>query len=67
MTVEQLLSNITAKELNEWRAFDLISPIGSRRMDINFAHLILMIMCMLNGNEKHLGIEDMMLDYEAPF
>ena len=47
MTVEELLNKVSAKELNEWRAIDLIDPIGGRRIDYNFAHLIFMLYTML--------------------
>lgn len=35
-TVRELLAGITSAELTEWRAFDLIEPIGDDRMDLGF-------------------------------
>lgn len=33
-TVAELLQTISAEELQEWRAFDQISPIGDERSDL---------------------------------
>lgn len=67
MTVEELLNKVSAKELNEWRAIDLIDPIGGRRIDYNFAHLIFMLYTMLCGNKEKALLEEFMLDFENPF
>lgn len=67
MTVEELLNRVSAKELNEWRAIDLIDPIGGKRIDYNFAHLIFMLYTMLCGNKEKALLEEFMLDFENPF
>jgi hypothetical protein len=67
MTVDELLHRMSAKEINEWRAFDLINPIGGKRIDYNFAHLIFMLYTMLCGNKNKVILEDFVLDFELPF
>lgn len=41
MTVAQLKSSMDIDELAHWMAYDQIDPIGSFRMDANFANLIM--------------------------
>lgn len=51
----------------EWYAYDLISPIGDSKLDYNTAHLIQWIMAMLVGDKNKILLEEIVIDYEAPF
>ena len=41
MTVAQLKSSLDADELAHWMAYDQLDPIGSYRLDANFAQLVM--------------------------
>jgi hypothetical protein len=65
MTVEQLLENCSQSELSEWRAYDLIEPIGGQRLDMNIAHLICYIGSIMGVHkDKNIYISDMALNWE---
>lgn len=43
MTIEQILDNITSRELSEWMAFSQVEPIGDARADLRTAILAAVI------------------------
>lgn len=64
-SVEELKATVSHKELVEWRAFDIIDPIGGRRLDTNVAHLLCYIGHMMGVyKNKELFISDLMLNFD---
>ena len=50
-TLEECMDRVSAPEFYWWRAFDKISPIGDRRMEIMLAQ-IAQVLAEVNRNKK---------------
>lgn len=63
MTVRQMLESMSAQELNEWMAYDMIEPIGNRRGDIQAALIAMTVAnySMTKKKGKTFGIQDFLL------
>ena len=55
-TVGELETTLTAHELAEWRAYDVIDPIGGYRMDLGFA-----LLARIQAGDKDSRIEDFLV------
>lgn len=58
--MSELLNSISAKELDEWRAFDRISPIGDERGDLQAGIITSWIATSRPGNKKSYRASDFM-------
>lgn len=66
MTVDELLSRITAAELSEWMAYNSISPVGMARADQRAALIACTLANIHRGkNQQPQKIRDFML-YPEP-
>ncbi|KKN11907.1 hypothetical protein LCGC14_1021880 [marine sediment metagenome] len=66
MTVEKLLTTITARELTEWRAYDSIQPFGDERADLRAASIrqaVIAVHAKKKSDQPKLA--DCMLKFEA--
>lgn len=55
-TVGELEQTLTVGELAEWRAYDVIDPIGAYRTDLGFA----LLACMQSGDESK-SVQDFLI------
>lgn len=51
MTVAELLSRISSRELTEWMALDAIEPVGDRRLDV-LAAIQMALIANINRDRK---------------
>lgn len=61
MTVAQIEKSMTAKELNEWHAYDRLDPIGGYRQDLNTAFMAYMA---YGDKDKHSITDFLIIDPE---
>ena len=47
------VGQLSNKELSEWKAYDLIEPIGSKRTDLQFAHLCMRLAAIIEPTKEH--------------
>ena len=55
-TVGELEQMLTVSELNEWRAYDVIDPIGGYRTDLGFA-----LLAYLQAGDKDKSVQDFLI------
>jgi len=69
MTVNQLLSQISSRELSEWAAYYSIEPFGERREDLRAAMMACTIANAAGGRGKNkpaFKLKDFLLNFEPP-
>lgn len=62
MTVAQLNQTMSAREIQEWRAYDQLDPIGGYRQDINTAFMAY----LAYGDKAKHTIDDFLVIDPAP-
>lgn len=55
-TVGELEQTLTMSELNEWRVYDVIDPIGSYRTDLGFA-----LLAYMQAGDKDKSVQDFLI------
>lgn len=69
MTVAELLSRISSRELTEWMALDAIEPVGDRRLDV-LAAIQMALIANINRDRKKrkkpYSAEDFMPQWDKP-
>lgn len=66
MTVGEMLSRMSSKELTEWMAFASIEPIGESRQDLRIAMLCTLVYNAIKGKGKAAKIDDFVLKFDPP-
>lgn len=55
-TVGELEQTLTVSELHEWRAYDVIDPIGAYRTDLGFA-----LLAYMQAGDKDKSVQDFLI------
>lgn len=55
-TVSELEQTLTVSELNEWRAYDVIDPIGGYRTDLGFA-----LLARMQSGDESKSVQDFLI------
>lgn len=60
------MKHISSRELSEWMAYDAVSPIGERRLDVLFAYLMAVTVNLHKGEgDEPAKVEDFLVDFWA--
>lgn len=65
MTVAELLSRISSRELSEWQLYDEYDPFGNKRGDLQAAIVASTVYNMLRGkDDKVASLDDFMVKFD---
>ena len=64
LDVDQMLRELTARQLLEWRAYDTIEPLGDDREDLRAASIREMVFNMAVAGKDRRPLNDFLLEWE---